>query len=276
MKKILKIDYSDLDRPDILMLLFHPRPEWDAPGMARGAAEVLIPVEEDIVVGARFHMSEERAPNILFFHGNGEIVADYDEMGPLYNRIGVNFLPMDYRGYGRSTGEPTITNMMKDCHIIFDFVKNWLSEEGYKGPLILMGRSLGSASALELVSHYKDEVDGLIIESGFAFSGPLFQLLGIDLKAIDFKEEAGLGNLDKIRKVDKPTLIIHAELDQIIPFSDGQALYDASPSRDKTLLKIPGANHNDIFVRGLSEYMATIKTLTRKATRLQSSPHSAG
>ena len=81
----------------------------------------------DMVVGGRFHMAEKSAPNILFFHGNGEMVADYDEMGPLYNRIGINFLPVDYRGYGRSTGQPTITAMMRDCHVIFDFAKKWLA-----------------------------------------------------------------------------------------------------------------------------------------------------
>lgn len=264
MVNISKIDYSELDRPDILTFLFHPRPEWGDPGSGDRGEDLLIPVEMDVVVGARFHMAEESAPNILFFHGNGEIVADYDEMGSAYNRIGINFLPVDYRGYGRSTGEPTITAMMRDCHLVFDFVKKWLLDKGYKGPLILMGRSLGSASVLEIASHYKDQIDGLIVESGFAFSGPLLQLLGINLRAINFSEEMGFGNLDKIQRFDKPTLIIHAELDHIIPFSDGQALYDASPSSDKTLLKIPNANHNDIFMRGFSEYMAAVRTLAHK------------
>jgi fermentation-respiration switch protein FrsA (DUF1100 family) len=127
-----------------------------------------------------------------------------------------------------------------------------------------MGRSLGSASALELVSHYKSSIDALIVESGFAHSGPLLRLLGINVDAMGFKEEAGFGNVDKIREFDRPTLVIHAEFDHIIPFSDGQALYDACPASDKTMLKIPGANHNDIFVRGLSEYMTAVKTLVEK------------
>lgn len=267
MVNISKIDYSGLDRPEILTFLFHPRPEWGDPGSGDRGEDLLIPVEMDVVVGARFHMEEESAPNILFFHGNGEIVADYDELGSAYNRIGINFLPVDYRGYGRSTGQPTITAMMRDCHLIFDFVKKWLLDKGYKGPLILMGRSLGSASVLELTSHYKDQIGGLIVESGFAFSGPLLHLLGINLGAINFSEEMGFGNLDKIQRFDKPTLIIHAELDHIIPFSDGQALYDASPSSDKTLLKIPNANHNDIFMRGFSEYMAAVRTLAHKSRK---------
>jgi len=124
------------------------------------------------------------------------------------------------------------------------------------------GRSLGSASALELAARYPAGIDGLIIESGFAFAEPLLRLLGVDLHAVNFREAEGFRNLDKIRDFRKPVLIIHAEFDHIIPFSDGQAFYEASTSPDKTLLKIPGANHNDIFSRGLTEYMAAVKSFT--------------
>ncbi|MBN1102932.1 MAG: alpha/beta hydrolase, partial [Deltaproteobacteria bacterium] len=82
-----------------------------------------------------------------------------------------------------------------------------------------------------------------------------------------FREEYGFRNLEKMRTWDKPALVIHAEFDHLIPFSDGQALFDACPSSDKTLLKIPGANHNDIFMRGLEAYMKAVKTLCeRRAT----------
>ena len=154
---------------------------------------------------------------------------------------------------------------MRDCHVIFDHTWKWLEENGYRGPFVLMGRSLGSASVLELISCYANQVDGLIVESGFAYAGPLLQLLGVNTHALGFKEEAGFRNVDKIKAFDKPALIIHAERDHIIPFSDGQALYDACQSPDKTLLKIPGANHNDIFMRGLSEYMGAVNALGEKA-----------
>jgi len=261
---ISRINYSALDRPEILMYLFHPRPEWGGSSTGSTAKDVLIPVEQEVVIGGKFHMAQESSPSILFFHGNGEIVADYDEMGPMYNEMGINFLPVDYRGYGRSTGEPTITAMMRDCHVIFDYVRAWLKKKGFTGPFILMGRSLGSASVLELAAHYNTQADGLIVESGFAHAGPLLQLLGINLESLGFKEEKSFRNIDKIRAFGNPPLVIHAEYDHIIPFSDGQALYDASPAPDKTLLKIPGANHNDIFTRGLSEYTAAVKALIGK------------
>ena len=278
MKDISKIDYAALDRPEVLMFLFHPRPEPDGSLFQTAESEtrlaerkdILIPVQKDIAIGARFHMAEKSGGNLLFFHGNGEIVADYDELGAVYNQMGINLLAVDYRGYGRSSGKPTVTAMMRDCHIIFDFARKWLQQNNYTGPILLMGRSLGSASVLELAAAYKDLIDGLIVESGFAYAGPLLTLLGIDFAALGFKEEKGFRNVDKIKNFDKPTLIIHAEFDHIIPYSDGQTLYDASPSKAKQLLKIAGANHNDIFMRGLQEYLASVKNIveTVKGTNL--------
>ena len=115
---ISKIDYSILDRPEILMFLFHPRPEWSGSSPLEGTEDILIPVDNDTALGCRVHIAGKRAPTILFFHGNGEIVADYADMSTVYNNIGINFIPVDYRGYGRSTGIPTVTAMIKDSHVI--------------------------------------------------------------------------------------------------------------------------------------------------------------
>ena len=275
MKDISTIDYAILDRPEVLMFLFHPRPEptvspfqtAEPETRMAGQKDILIPVQAEIAVGARFHMAEKSGGNLLFFHGNGEIVADYDELGAVYNQVGINLLAVDYRGYGRSGGKPTVTAMMRDCHSIFHFVRKWLQKNNYTGPILLMGRSLGSASVLELAAAYKNLIDGLIVESGFTYAGPLLTLLGIDFAALGFKEEKGFRNVDKIKNFDKPTLIIHAEFDHIIPYSDGQTLHDACPSGDKKLLKIPGANHNDIFMRGLQEYLAAVKNIVATAKK---------
>jgi hypothetical protein len=60
--------------------------------------EIVILVEADIAVGARFHAANTSAPTILFFHGNDEIVADYNDLGPIYSQMGINFFPVGYRG----------------------------------------------------------------------------------------------------------------------------------------------------------------------------------
>jgi pimeloyl-ACP methyl ester carboxylesterase len=261
MRDLSCVDYAALDVPEVLLRLFHPRPESGGGRVDPTARDLLIPVADKVAVGARFYPAAEAAPTILFFHGNGEIVADYDELAPFYRRQGVNFLPVDYRGYGRSSGTPTVSAVMRDCHEVLAFARQWLAERNYQGSLIVMGRSLGSAPALELAAAYPEHVAALIVESGFAFAGPLLELLGVDLAAIGFQEKVGFRNVDKIRVYTGPTLIIHAEHDHIIPFSDGRALYDASGAIDKTLLKIPGANHNDILMQGFLEYMAAVKEL---------------
>jgi fermentation-respiration switch protein FrsA (DUF1100 family) len=266
---ISQIDFSTLDCPEVLRLLFHPRPESSVSSFVADRSisekamikDAMIPVDENVTIGSRFHMTEKFGGNILFFHGNGEIVADYDDLGPIYNQMGINFLAVDYRGYGRSGGEPTVTAMMRDCHVIFNFVRKWLLKNDFWGPIVPMGRSLGSASVLEIAANYQDLIGGIIVESGFAYAGPLLKLLGINLERLGFKEDKSFRNVDKIRHFHQPTLIIHAENDHIIPFSDGQALYEACSAANKIFLSIPGANHNDIFMRGMQAYLAAVKNL---------------
>lgn len=259
-----KADYTPLDRPDVSSVVFYPRKEWMVGTVPANVKDLMIPVEEGISVGARFHAARKTQPTILYFHGNGEIVSDYDDLGPVYNQLGVNFFPVDYRGYGRSGGSPTVGAMMRDSHVIYRFVTGYLAENGYTGPLAVMGRSLGSASALELASRYGSAIAGLILESAFAFTLPLLRLLGVDVDRLQLAEDVAFNNLEKIRSYTGPTLVIHAERDHIIPFSDGKALYEASPAPEKMLLRIPRANHNDIFQHGMMEYMNAIRSFAQR------------
>ena len=255
-----KQDHTLLDRPEVCRAIFHPRGEW---GPSSGNDNVhMIPVESEISIGARFYLAGSSAANVLFFHGNGEIAADYEDVGPLYNRIGVNLLVADYRGYGLSGGVPTVSAMLRDSHHILDYARTWLDANGYTGPLVVMGRSLGSAPALELAAH-RDGIDGLIIESGFALTAPLLSLLGVDVARLGIDEVHGLHNTDKIAQYPGPTLIIHAQYDHIIPYSDGEALFAASGSANKKMLRIDGADHNDLFFVGMERYLEAVQGLVR-------------
>lgn len=252
-------DYRALDLPEVCARIFHPRPEGRYGSNDPTGNDHLIPVEKDVHIGLKFHINDANNVNILFFHGNGEIAADYNDVAPQYHHIGANFIVADYRGYGRSDGHPTVTAMMDDCHRIFTYVEQWLKDQNNSGPLVVMGRSLGSASAYELAFSYPSRIDGLIIESGFAFAGPLLQLLGVDIQAIGFDENTSFANLFKASVYQGPSLFIHAQYDQIIPYSDGTTLHEVSPANSKRFLMIPGANHNDILIRGWNEYFAAIE-----------------
>jgi pimeloyl-ACP methyl ester carboxylesterase len=254
-------DYSRYDQPEITNSLFYPRSEEQPSLTGKNIIELSIPVDDGIHIGGKIFIAGAAAPSILFFHGNGEIVIDYDDLGPMYVNIGINFIPVDFRGYGRSDGHPSVSSMMKDCHTIFEFVRKWLADSGYHKTFIVMGRSLGSASALELAARYEDRIDAIIIDSGFAFTLPLLRIIGINPDRLGLREDDGPGNIDKIKKFRKPTLIIHAERDHIIPYSDGKKLFDSSPAAHKRMLTIPIANHNTIFMYGLQEYLGAIKEL---------------
>jgi len=78
------------------------------------------------------------------------------------------------------------------------------------------------------------------------------------MKRASITESEAFRHIEKIGSFKKPTLIIHAELDQILPFTDGKDLYEASGAANKRLLKIPGADHNSIFMVGLSDYMKAV------------------
>jgi hypothetical protein len=258
MKNINVDQYKVFDREEITDFLFHPRKDssWTVSGIT-----VEIPVDETARIGAVLHHAGEKDPFILFFHGNGEIASDYSDLAPFFTKQKINFMVVDYRGYGTSTGHPSVSAMIHDSHVIFSYTKRLMKEKGYTGKFIIMGRSLGSASALEIAQSYPDEIDALIIESGFAELIPLLNLLGINAAAAGITEDKAFMHTEKIKKCKMPTLIIHAEKDHIIPYRDGKSLYENSGSKNKKMINIPRANHNTIFAYGMDEYMKAVSNL---------------
>ena len=223
--------------------IFHPRKAYQQ----MVEIDHLIEVEKGINVGARFHLNNPVAPTILFFHGNGEIAPEYDDIAQMYKQQNINFIIADFRGYGFSNGTPTAENTQRDAHPVLDYVLRHLKKENYIGPLILMGRSLGSVSVIELAKRYPEDFSALIIESGFANEGSLFNLFGITAEMVRYKKEDGFQNGAKISKYQGPLLVIHAQQDHIIPFSQGEELLNLCPSKNKKLVAIPNANHNNIL-----------------------------
>jgi alpha-beta hydrolase superfamily lysophospholipase len=256
-----KIDYSLLDQPHILGFVFYPRQDYSPP--PRNAVDHSVPVEKDVSVVCRFYPTNENAPSILYFHGNGEVIYDYDWISTFYNRLGINLFVADYRGYGQSGGMPSFANTVADSHIIFKYFRDTLKASGYASPLFVMGRSLGSLSATELAVAYPKDLKGLIIESGFASAGKLLMYLGsfISFPSLEDFEKA---TLERLRSITMPVLIIHGEWDEIIPFEQAEVLYQNVGSKDKKLLPIPNAGHNDIMLIGMEQYFQAVKEFAAK------------
>jgi alpha-beta hydrolase superfamily lysophospholipase len=250
--------FEHLDHPAVNASVFFPRPDPGRP-LPPGSEEIAIAVEQGVTVSARYHPASAELPTVLHFHGNGEIVSDYDDLAPAYHQAGASLICADYRGYGRSTGQPSVRALIRDSHTVLDFVLEWLHERGHTGPLVVMGRSLGSAPAIELASARENDIDGLIIESGFAQSMPLLGLFGLSLSTLGLDKVIGMDNDDKLATVRLPLLLLHAENDNLLPPWHAQKNFERATPHQKRLVLIPNTDHNTIIALGGQRYWGAIR-----------------
>jgi hypothetical protein len=246
-----------LDHPGIQQALFHPRPDYGRSG--NNSHPIHIEVEPGVSIGGRLYPADAESPALLYYHGNGEIAADYDDLANFYTYIGLSLLVLDYRGYGTSTGEPSGSNLLSDAMAVFNQVGSIFAEYNLKpARLYVMGRSLGSVPAVETALHAGDQLAGLIIESGFSDTFGLLERLGVRVEGAT-EERDGFGNALKMQQISIPTLVLHGQRDILIPPGDGEALHANCAASEKTLVLIPGAGHNDIMMVGMQEYFQAVR-----------------
>ena len=251
------VDYSALDRPEVSAISFYPRTHWTE--TPKGALDHAVTVAEGVTLSCRFFPVGLSRPTILFFYGNGETAAGYDDTAPRYNQIGVNFFIADYRGYGASGGTPTFCTMLSDAHKVLKSLQSILQIGGFTGPLYVMGRSMGRHNAFELAAQSADEINGVIIESGRPSLGRLDR--GLEPSEAQRLQAA---YQDKVRSISIPVLVIHGQMDTSAPIQDAVDMYQSFPSQDKHLIIIPGAGHNDLMYLGLGQYFGAIRDFVNK------------
>lgn len=252
----MMIDYSLIDQSPASSFIFYPRKDFTL--YPENAFDLSVAVGDGISISCRFYMGHQEWPWILFFHGNGEVVSDYNEISPLYHQKRLNLVVADYRGYGASSGIPTLTDLVQDAHAIFKAVIEELSGRSLRNALWVMGRSLGSISALELAYQHQEVMKGLIIESGFPSVVRIITHLGIPVHGVDLKK-IDQGCLERIKKIFIPSLIIHGEQDRLVPLENARDLYRHLGTKEKELLIIPSATHNDIMMVGFKDYFKSLQ-----------------
>lgn len=249
-------DYSFVDQPSILMYIFYPRKDFTI--CPENGFDLFVPCGDHVSIHCRFYLGNEQWPWILFFHGNGEVVGDYDEIAPFYHQRRLNLVVADYRGYGKSDGVPTLTDLVQDAHAIFREVKKELSKRGFSRDLWIMGRSLGSISAIELAYRYQDAIKGLIIESGFPSVVRIMIHLGIPSYGTSL-EKIDQDCLEMIQKIFMPALVIHGEMDMLVPVKEAKDIFKHLGTDKKELFIIPSATHNDIMLVGFRKYFDALQ-----------------
>ena len=256
---------SFIDHPTVSSIVFYPR-KSPVPTMLSPNIKILkLQISKKINIGGFFYLNDSSLPTILLFHGNGEIAADYQYFLDFFFDCGVNLAVVDFRGYGFSTGEPIYSSLISDALPIYNEFYKWMKENNLKDSLFLLGRSLGSACASEIGAHNPSGLRGIIFESGFAsmynMMTRLFRVSGPDVTPEGLSEYS---NDTRIRKLQKPVLIIHGTEDWIIPCDEGRLIYDNIPEGiEKELVLIEGAGHNNIF-SFKEEYTTPLKEFIQK------------
>lgn len=227
--------------------LFYPRP--DVTPCPPGAVDLFVPVPR-AELHVRIHPAAGARAAVLLFHGNGEVVGDYDEAAGSYARAGASLAVVDYRGYGASTGAPTLRRTIADAPLVLAAVSDWLAAHaGEAGPaaLVVMGRSLGSACAAELYGTRPPSVAGFILESGSSDLAGLVRRRGLPVPpALDPDDVATFDPVPKLARGAHPLLVLHGAGDDLIAPSEAERAFEAAGTADKRLVLIPGHGHNDV------------------------------
>ena len=195
----------------------------------------------------------------LFCHGNaGNVTVLSDTLRVLNERHRLTVMTFDYRGYGRSDGKPSEQGILQDARA----ARRWLAERTGtpERDIIIMGQSLGGAVAVDLAS--QDGARALVLASTFT-SLPDAATSHVPWLLPRWNMTMRMDSLAKIRQYPGPVLISHGDADEVIPFAQGQKLYEAAPG-PKQFFREPGGRHND---PRSEEYRATFEEFLAFADR---------
>ncbi|MDZ4339488.1 MAG: alpha/beta hydrolase [candidate division NC10 bacterium] len=209
---------------------------------------VTITTEDGVALDGWFVPAPARRGTLLFFHGNaGNISHRLDSLKIFYD-LGLATLIIDYRGYGRSTGEPSEEGTYRDAEAAWRYLTG--ARQIPARDIALFGRSLGAAVAAHLATRHAP--GALILESAFTsvpdLAAELYPFLPARwLARFRYPTAADL------RSVSCPVLIVHSRNDEIIPFAHAQRLF-AAAREPRRLLEIRGG-HNDGFLVSRPTYV---------------------
>ncbi len=208
-----------------------------------GAKEVFVDTEDGARIHGLLYEADEPRGVVLYFHGNAGSVASWADVARQLHRHGVDVFLIDYRTYGKSSGEMSEEGLYLDGEATYDY----LVERGYSPhQIIVHGRSLGSAVATHVASDVP--VGAVVLETPFTDLPSLARdLYLVPLPGWFFQYE--LDNLDRSQQVDAPTWVVHGTDDEVVPLDHGREVYARLGSPWKMTI-IDGGRHNNLMSFG--------------------------
>ena len=189
---------------------------------------------------------------VLFFHGNAENISTHFASVYWLTEQGYDVYAIDYRGYGRSQGEPELPAIVDDMQLLIGYV---IDDLPVNQKFVIMGQSLGASLSIYAVAHseYRDRIAGLVSVSAFSdyhdiaqdalAKSWVFWLFQWPLSKTISNVYSPVESVDRVAPV--PIFIMHSDADEIIPFYHAQRLYEAA-AEPKYLIELEGG-HNVTF-----------------------------
>jgi len=193
-----------------------------------------------LVVAAELPPVDPHARTVVIFHGNGESMGGRMPLAVGLHVRGLGVVLAEYRGYGLAgpSGPPDESGLYGDASAILDD----LGRQGI-GPsrVTLMGISLGTGVAAEMAA--RGRAASLILVS------PFTSITAMASRVVPFLPTGWIcpdrfDTLSKAPRIRVPTLVIHGDADEVVPFAMGSEVAAAIPGA--TLRVVHGGHHNDL------------------------------
>lgn len=210
-------------------------------------------LDNETINGLFFNSNSNKV--ILYFHGNAGSLSSWQYIYPELKPLGYNILIIDYRAYGKSTGKISEKGLYTDAQSAY----NYLISKGFESKnIIIYGRSIGTGIAVELAKN-NPNIHSLILET------PYLSLKSLANEYVPFLLPSlwlnyKFDNKKKINDINVPILILHGTADEVIPFTQGESLFNISKG-NKKLVPFPNGKHNNLstfpnFITSLKEFLA--------------------
>ncbi|HVE89630.1 MAG TPA: alpha/beta hydrolase [Burkholderiaceae bacterium] len=183
---------------------------------------------------------------VLHLHGNAGNVSNHLPLVSWLPARGYNALMVDYRGFGRSEGKPSLNGIVDDAAAALAYLRTRPDIDTSK--LIVFGQSIGGATALRLLARDANGVRLAVIDSAFASyrgiardataGGPLAPVAALTAGVLPGPDKDPITALKSIRV---PVIFVHGKKDSIIDAVNSERLHVAAPGSQHW--SVPDAMH---------------------------------
>ena len=224
--------------------------------------DVYLEADDDMLHSIFLKPKGKPVATIFYVHGNSGNITVYDEVLTSFVNGGFQVLITDFRGFGQSTGTPTHLNIAKDGQMVFDYLINRPDVKNTK--LIIYGASIGTQLAAKLAKDNQNEVKLLVLEDGMSsFTDMALMTRPKNQHDVIRRDVTSpYSSIEDVRQIENmPKLIMHAKNDRIVPFTQGQTVFE-SAAEPKVFLETEGG-HLDAMKNNPKMVIAKIKELIK-------------